>query len=70
MFRQIASRGCEDVKSLNLLLNFVGNFFEDTNYEFAAKIAKETCIIKGLQSILSEHKERLGHEVLEFVIWI
>ena len=69
LLRQIVSNDCEDLKSLTMIMNFVGNCFEEANPEFADKVIRETCFIQALAFFI-ENRTRLQPEMLELVIWI
>ena len=66
IFRQIVSSGCEDLKTLNMILNFVGNCIQDG---IARKIIQETSLIEGL-SYFVENRSNLQSDILSHVTWI
>ena len=57
------------MKSMNMIINFVGNCFEEQNAEFAEKIVKETCFIESLNFFV-ENSGMLHTDILEYIRWI
>ena len=64
LMRQIISRNCEDIKSINLIIQMLANVAH-TDTPFASKVVHETCVTDvlkylicntpGIQEVLLEH---------------
>ena len=69
MLREIIRDGCQDLKTLNMILNFLGNCIREMNPGFAKKVVKETCILEGL-SFFVENSTNLQSELLSHIQWV
>ena len=69
MLQSIMSQGCNDLKTLTMILNFLGNCIEEADADYTQKIIQETCLIEAL-SFFAENKANLKSEILSHIIWI
>ena len=54
LLKQIVTENCDDIKSLNLIIQLLANIAH-TGKSFAEKVTKETCVTDVLKYLL-EHK--------------